>query len=122
MNQASRSAATSQVATQPPSPPDPVEPFRYANPEQSQQEQPQEQGKSTAQEQVQLTLDKPSRKSTTDVDEFAVPFRIVEREAQDERAKEEKEKRESEEKKMKECKEKTRSEEKQIEVNTQKDK
>ena len=88
--------ATSQTATQPLPPPDPLESLQPIVSEHSQQENPQEQARSNAQEQVQMGLDRASRQSTTDLDETAVPLRIVEsEEEEDKRAKEQKEKREN---------------------------
>ena len=75
-NQASMAGAMSQVATQPLLTPDPLEPLQPTASEHSQQEQPEEQVRSNAQEQMQVVLDRASRQSTTDVDESAVPLRL----------------------------------------------
>ena len=99
-NQASMAVPTSQVETQPLPPPDPLEPLKPAASEQWQQEQPQEQARSNAQEQVHAVLDRAVRQSTTDLHESAVRLRIVESEEVAEKgAKEEKENRESKERK-----------------------
>ena len=53
-NQSSMPTATSQAATQPLPPPDSLESLQSPAPEHSQQEQPQEQARSNAQEQMQV--------------------------------------------------------------------
>ena len=76
-------------------PGDTVELSQPANAKHSLQEQFQEQAKSNAQEDVQWRVKKTSRKSTTDLDESVVPMRIVQSEADQHRARVEKEKRDS---------------------------